>query len=322
MDARQSGCRRRRLSGRHRRSREENTAPARLPGRPPLHRSAPPADLQGPDHARGPPAAGGPGDRRVVFWPAPKSSHSPSGRSTSSQTFADQAVIAIANVNLFEEVQAKTRDLTESLQQQTATADVLKVISRSAFDLQTVFETLIKSRSRVLSARYRGSIFLREGDVFPLKAASSIHPRNSCNTGQRQSAARRPRLGHVAGHPVGEGRNHSRRFSDPEIQMPASSLARIRAVLGVPMLRDDKVDGVLVLTRPEPGPFTASQIALVQTFADQAVIAVENVRLFDETAGPHQGTCQIARRPPHRAGSPGADRKARLPRPAHRGHRP
>jgi two-component system, NtrC family, sensor kinase len=91
------------------------------------------------------------------------------------KTFADQAVIAISNVTLFDEVQARTRDLSESLQQQTATADVLKVISRSTVDLQTVLETLIKSAVDLCGAN-RGSIFLREGDVFPLKAASHTTP--------------------------------------------------------------------------------------------------------------------------------------------------
>jgi GAF domain-containing protein len=197
------------------------------------------------------------------------------------QTFADQAVIAIENARLFDEVQAKTADLSEALQQQTATADVLKVISRSTFDLQTVLETLIKSAVD-LSGANRGSIFLREGDVFPLKAASSTTPEF---------------LQYWAAHPPKAGRGSATErviasgkveiipdvLEDPEIQMTSSSLVRIRAALGVPMLRDNKVEGVLVLTRPEPGLFTKSQIDLVQTFADQAVIAVENVRLFDET---------------------------------------
>jgi two-component system NtrC family sensor kinase len=197
------------------------------------------------------------------------------------QTFADQAVIAIENVRLFDEVQARTRDLSESLQQQTATADVLKVISRSTFDLQTVLETLIKSAVE-LSGAYRGSIFLREGDVFPLKAASSTTPEF---------------LAYWAAHPPRAGRGSATErviasgkveeipdvHTDPEMQMTAGALANIRATLGVPMLRDNKVEGVLVLTRPEPGHFSKSQIDLVQTFADQAVIAVENVRLFDET---------------------------------------
>ena len=197
------------------------------------------------------------------------------------QTFADQAVIAISNVGLFKEVQERTRDLSESLQQQTATADVLKVISRSTFDLQTVLETLIKSAVE-LSGANRGSIFLREGDVFPLKAASSTTPEFL-----QYWAANPPKPGRgsATSRVIGSGKVEMIPdvLEDPEMQMPASSLARIRGTLGVPMLRDNKVEGVLVLTRPEPGTFTKSQIDLVQTFADQAVIAVENVRLFDET---------------------------------------
>jgi GAF domain-containing protein len=196
------------------------------------------------------------------------------------QTFADQAVIAIENVRLFDEVQAKTADLSESLQQQTATADVLKVISRSTFDLQTVLEALIKSAVDLCGAN-RGSIFLREGDVFPLRAASSATPEflqywaaNPARAGRGSATSRVIASGKVEIIPDV--------LADPEMQMSAGSLVRIRGTLGVPMLRDDKVEGVLVLTRPEPGPFSKSQIDLVQTFADQAVIAVENVRLFDE----------------------------------------
>jgi GAF domain-containing protein len=196
------------------------------------------------------------------------------------KTFADQAVIAIENARLFNEVQARTNDLTESLQQQTATADVLKVISRSTFDLQTVLETLITSAVE-LSGGNRGSIFLRDGDLFPLKAASSTTPEflqywavNPAKAGRGSATARVIASGKVEIIPDV--------LDDPEMEMPPGSLVRIRGTLGVPMLRDNKVEGVLVLTRPEPGPFSKSQIDLVQTFADQAVIAVENVRLFDE----------------------------------------
>lgn len=197
------------------------------------------------------------------------------------QTFADQAVIAIENVRLFDELQAKTSDLAETLQQQTATADVLKVISRSAFDLQTVLETLIKSAVELCGAN-RGSIFLREGDFFPLKAASHTTPEFL-----QYWAANPPQAGRgSATHRViasGKIEIIPDVLDDPEMEMPPGALARIRGTLGVPMLRDNKVEGVIVLTRPEPGPFTKSQIDLVQTFADQAVIAVENVRLFEET---------------------------------------
>src|ERR1700761_8149318 len=196
------------------------------------------------------------------------------------QTFADQAVIAIENVRLFDEVQARTRDLSESLQQQTATADVLKVISRSTFDLQTVLETLITSAVE-LSGANRGSIFLREGDVFPLKAASSSTPEFL-----QYWAANPPKAGRgsATSRVIASGQIEviADVLADPEMEMPTDSLNRIRGTLGVPMLRDYKVEGVMVLTRPEPGPFTTSQIDLVQTFADQAMIAIENARLFDE----------------------------------------
>jgi two-component system, NtrC family, sensor kinase len=172
------------------------------------------------------------------------------------------------------------RRLDESIAQQTATADVLKVISRSTFDLQIVLETLIKSAVE-LSGANRGSIFLREGDVFPLKAASSTTPEFL-----QYWAANPPRAGRgsATSRVIGSGKVEviPDVLEDPDMEMPASSLIRIRATLGVPMLRDNKVEGVLVLTRPEPGPFTKSQIDLVQTFADQAMIAIENARLFDE----------------------------------------
>ena len=172
------------------------------------------------------------------------------------------------------------RRLDESIAQQAATADVLKVISRSTFDLQTVLETLIKSAAELCGAN-RGSIFLREGEVFPLKAASSATPEflkywaaNPARAGRGSATSRVIASGKIEVIPD--------ILEDPDMKMSAASLNRIRAALGVPMLRNDKVEGVLVLTRPEPGPFTKSQIDLVQTFADQAMIAIENARLFDE----------------------------------------
>ena len=196
------------------------------------------------------------------------------------KTFADQAVIAIENVRLFDEVQARTRDLSVSLQQQTATAEVLKVISRSAFDLQAVFDTLISSAVE-LSGAFNGTICLREGEGYRYLATAGIqgdfreflleHP----PTPGRGSAAGRVLLsGNVESIPDV--------VEDPEYVVPAFGMNKTRSVLGVPLLRNDKVEGALVLARVQPGPFTGRQVELVQTFADQAVIAIENVRLFDE----------------------------------------
>ena len=196
------------------------------------------------------------------------------------QTFANQAAIAIQNARMFDEVQARTHDLTEALQQQTATAEVLKVISRSAFDLQTVLDTLIASAVE-LSGANRGAIYLRDGEVFRWLAASGADPdyveymRSHPRTVGRSTVVGRVALsGGVECIPD--------MLEDKEFELPASVLARGRGVLGVPMLRDGRVEGAIVLTRYAPGLYSQRQIDLVQTFADQAVIAIENVRLFDE----------------------------------------
>jgi GAF domain-containing protein len=198
------------------------------------------------------------------------------------KTFADQAVIAIENTRLFNEVQARTNDLSESLQQQTATADVLKVISRSAFDLQTVLETLISSAVELSGAK-RGAMFLRDGELLRYRAASHANQYpdwikflqdNPQRAGHHSAIARAITSGQTVCVPDV--------LADPEIKLPATTLANIRAVLAVPLLRDGKVEGMMALSRPTPGPFTDRQIELVQTFADQAVIAIENSRLFNE----------------------------------------
>src|SRR6516225_8365684 len=200
------------------------------------------------------------------------------------QTFADQAVIAINNAQLFDEVQARTRDLTESLQQQTATADVLKVISRSAFDLQTVLDTLIETAARLCSAD-RSVIRRRVGDTYPVAATYGLSPEQRT---YRERYLKIPDAGSIFGRTLVEGRtvHIPDVLADPEYSQPdaahVANVIGVRAGLGVPLIREGNVVGVLTVVRNEPRAFTQKQIELAETFADQAVIAIENVRLFDE----------------------------------------
>ncbi|MGA8447691.1 MAG: GAF domain-containing protein, partial [Roseiarcus sp.] len=199
------------------------------------------------------------------------------------QTFADQAVIAIENVRLFDEVQARTRDLEESLQQQTATADVLKVISRSAFDLQAVFDTLTASAVELCGA-FSGSICVRDGDVYRYRGNAGP----GLSMAMAQYLAEHPATpgrGSIVGRVLLLGRVEEIPdvLEDADYVVPLGAHGQVsRALLGVPLLGKDGIEGALVLTRKEPGRFTPRQIELVQTFADQAVIAIENARLFEE----------------------------------------
>ncbi|HEY1887000.1 MAG TPA: GAF domain-containing protein, partial [Roseiarcus sp.] len=196
------------------------------------------------------------------------------------QTFADQAVIAIENARLFDEVQAKTRDLEESLQQQTATADVLKVISRSAFDLQAVFDALISSAVSLIGSQH-GTIYVRDGDGFRIRAHCGVAPEF---VDYLVSHPPKPGLGSASGRVMLTGKVVviPDILEDKDYTLPANELNRTRSMLAAPLLRNDRVEGVLVIARTEPGAFSSRQIELVETFADQAVIAIENARLFDE----------------------------------------
>src|SRR5262249_32150175 len=186
-------------------------------------------------------------------------------------TFADQAVIAIENVRLFDEVQARTRELTESLEYQTATSDVLKVISSSKFELQPVLDTLIETATRLCAAD-TGALRRRDGDSYTLAATFGYKPEWRAE-GERHSI---PMRGSLFGRTAIERRivHIPDVLQDAEwTRTDAQSLIGFRAVLGVPLLREGNIIGVLGLQRFEPGEFTPKQIELVQTFADQAVIA-------------------------------------------------
>jgi signal transduction histidine kinase len=204
------------------------------------------------------------------------------------ETFAAQAVIAIENVRLFKELEARNSALTESLEQQTATSEILRVISSSPTDAQPVFDAIAANAAHLCSAN-DAQLLRVEGEILRLVAAFGV---------SAMPSVRRLTRGHLVGRAVIDRKTiHVRDLEQALAEYPESTAAQygVQSALAVPLLRDGVALGVIRISRTEIQPFTDKQIVLLQTFADQAVIAIENVRLFKELEASNQEIAEKSR---------------------------
>jgi signal transduction histidine kinase len=201
------------------------------------------------------------------------------------QTFADQAVIAIVNARLLNQLEQRNRDLVESLEQQTATSDILRVISSSRSDVQPVFDTIARAAMSLCAAR-SANVVTFDGTLVHVAAVADADPGSAAALSDHFRTYPRP--------PSRDTANCRAVLTNsvvaiPDVEQDPDYAARrtavaagYRSVLAVPLTGGRGAMGAITVARPEPGPFPDKQIALLQTFADQAVIAIENVRLFNE----------------------------------------
>ncbi|MBI4203705.1 MAG: GAF domain-containing protein, partial [Betaproteobacteria bacterium] len=196
-------------------------------------------------------------------------------------TFADQAVIAIENVRLFRELQLRNAEITEALEQQTATSEILRVISSSPTDTQPVFDTIARSAMSLCGAAI-GVVSRYDGELIHLAAHSHVSAEGA--EAMRQMFPMPPARSGIHGRIVLEGAvvHIPNIEADTEYSQLLKDALHIRSAVGVPMVRDGLVIGAVAVARLEHLPFSEKEIALLQTFAAQAVIAIENVRLFNE----------------------------------------
>jgi signal transduction histidine kinase len=200
------------------------------------------------------------------------------------KTFADQAVIAVENVRLFTELQASNRELTTALDTQTATSDILRVISQSQIDVQPVFDAILASAVRLLGA-YSGVVTRLTGDQIELAALTSTDDAGDAATRALFPQSLQSEVAYARAMRDRAPINIAGAHSDPRLPEARHAYARVRGYRSwvvVPMLRHDEAVGTISVTRREPGGFNDDEIALLQTFADQAVIAIENARLLSE----------------------------------------
>jgi signal transduction histidine kinase len=196
-------------------------------------------------------------------------------------TFADQAVIAIENVRLFDEVQARTHELSEALEQQTATAEILRVISTSPTDVQPVFETIVRNAVSLCGSLF-ANVFRFDGELLHFIASHNVTP--GYTDLLRSKYPMRPDPSQVSGRVLLTRSvvQLEDALADPDYDQRFPQAMRWRRMLGVPLLREGDPHGVIVVGWAEAGPVPTTHQDLLKTFADQAVIAIENVRLFDE----------------------------------------